>query len=118
MTTNRMPARSFNPVPKISRLVDPAAVEAAKKPYSELSGKPTYGASPHHVISVGAGGPDHSFNLIQLTAEEHIQAHAGLISGDVLFAIIAEREEGSYDFPGLPTVEYIKSEIKRMRGRG
>ncbi len=97
------------PIPKHKRLVDPAAVEAARKPYSEYSGLPTYGAPPHHVISVGAGGPDHPFNMIQLTGFEHMQAHNGEISRDTLFGIIARRE-------GV-TVEHLKSEIQRMRGR-
>jgi len=55
-------------IPKLARLKDPAAIKAATKPYSELSGKRAYGG-PHHVITVGAGGPDHPCNLIQLTTD-------------------------------------------------
>ena len=111
MTTNRMPARSFNPVPKISRLVDPAAVEMVKNQWCEVCGKSTYSADPHHVVSRGAGGPDSVLNLISLCGFCHYGRVAeGKYSKDFLFGIIAERE-------GV-TVEYIKSEIKRMRGRG
>ena len=91
------------------RLVDPGAIEAARKPHSELSGLPAYGAAPHHwYITVGAGGPDHKYNLIQLTATEHIKAHAGEITKDELAKIVAERE-------GLP-VEVLLAEIQNMRG--
>jgi len=100
--------RISNPL-KPARLIDPAAVEAARKPYSEFSGFPTYGAAVHHVISVGAGGPDHRFNLIQLTAEEHVMAHKGLIKREQLFAIIAEREGVS--------AEFVRAEIRIMRRR-
>lgn len=95
-------------IPKLARLKDPAAIKAATKPYSELSGKRAYGG-PHHVITVGAGGPDHTYNLIQLTTEEHTKAHTGEIKRDLLLEIIAERE-------GV-TVEQIKSALlKIMRG--
>lgn len=95
--------------PKTITIKDSKAIEQARKPYSEISGKPVYGAAPHHVISVGAGGPDHRFNLIQTTDVEHIDIHKGLISRDFLFALIAVREN--------VTVEYLKAEINRMRGR-
>ena len=94
-------------IPKVKRIKDPKAIEAVRKPYSEISGKPTYGAAPHHVITVGSGGPDHPFNLIQTTGNEHVDCHSGKYSKDYLFGIIAERE-------GL-TVEYIKHEVNRMR---
>ena len=91
------------------RLADPEAIEAARKPCSELSGLPTYGAAPHHwYITVGAGGPDHKYNLIQLTATEHIKAHAGEITKEQLAKIVAERES-------MP-VAVLLAEIHNMRG--
>ena len=96
--------------PKIKRVKDPVAIEAARKPRSEISGEPTYRSAPHHIISVGSGGPDHPFNLLQTTALEHIQIHSGLYSRDELFQIVAERE-------GL-TVEFVMSEVNRMRLEG
>jgi hypothetical protein len=94
---------------KHQRIINRRAIEEARKEYSELSGLPTFGAPPHHVIAVGAGGPDHAYNLIQLTGPEHIRAHAGKPPKDVLFGIIATRE-------GI-TVEELKSELNKMRGR-
>lgn len=93
--------------PKIKRIKDPAAVDAVRSPYSEISGQPTYGAGPHHVITVGAGGPDHRYNLIQTTGIEHVDCHAGKYSKKFLFTIIAKREG--------KTVEFIMAEINRMR---
>lgn len=94
---------------KVSRLIDPAAIEAAKKPRSELSGLPTYGIGPHHwYITVGAGGPDYLWNLIQLNSAEHVKAHTGEITKEELAVIVAERE-------GV-TVEYLMAEIRKMKG--
>jgi len=91
------------------RLVDLEAIEMARKPYSELSKLPTYGAAPHHwYITVGAGGPDHKYNLIQTTGEEHVKAHAGEITKEQISIIVAKRE-------GM-TVEVLKNEIRAMRG--
>jgi hypothetical protein len=92
---------------KVMRIKDPEAIKAVRKPCSEISGEPTHGAAPHHVITVGSGGPDHPYNMIQTTGNEHIDCHSGKYSKDYLFGIIAERE-------GV-TVEFIKSEINRMR---
>jgi len=107
----RKPKSKREPNPqKQQRIVDPEAIEAARRKLSEISGKPTNGASPHHIYSVGAGGPDHRFNLIQTTANEHIDCHSGNYSKDFLLGIVAKREG--------ETVEYLKTEINRMRGRG
>lgn len=106
------PKRIPNPL-KPSRLVDPAAVEAVQKPWCEIPacGRFTYGADPHHIVTRGSGGPDHRFNLIQLCGFCHYgKLTEGKYSKDYLFGIIAERES-------VP-VEFIKSEIRKMRGRG
>ena len=92
---------------KPKRIKDPDVIDAVRSPYSEISGEPTYGAGPHHVITVGAGGPDHRYNLIQTTGIEHVECHAGKYSKDYLFAIIAKREG--------KTVEFIKDAVNRMR---
>lgn len=97
-------------VPKVKRLVDPKAIKQARKPYSELSGAQTHGAPPHHYwVTQGAGGPDHSYNLIQLTGMEHIEAQAGNIPKDILLEIVAERE-------GVKPEEIINTIAKIRRG--
>ena len=101
-------------IPKPKRIKDKKAIEQARKPYSELPpNKPTYGAPPHHYyFTVAAGGPDHKFNLIQLTGSEHVAAHAGNISKETLLEIVARRE-------GLDK-EVIRDSLIEMRtyGRG
>jgi len=95
--------------PKTKRKKDKKAIEQARKPYSELSGKPTRGEEPHHyLITVGAGGPDHPYNLIQLTWDEHTKAHAGNISEHKLVKIVAERE-GVSEKEIIETVYRLKS---------
>ena len=93
---------------KCKRLKDPKALYMAKKFYSELSGQRCYGG-PHHIISVGAGGPDHPFNLVQLTGEEHRKAHDGNIPRQKLWEVIARRE-------GMEVAE-IQRAVNIMRGR-
>jgi hypothetical protein len=90
---------------KPQRLVDPAAIEAAKKPYCERCGAPAFG-EPHHVVSQGSGGPDQKLNLIQLCTC-HDKAHRGLISKDELFSIIAKRER--------MTPEEVKDAVYAMK---
>lgn len=74
------------------RIVDKAVCEGCKKRFDELDGGPTNGEWPHHVITRGAGGPDHRLNLIQLRNENHTKAHSGRIKKETLFAAIARRE--------------------------
>lgn len=106
----RKPKSKREPNPqKHQRLVDPSAIEEVRNEHSEISGEQAHGAPPHHIYSVGAGGPDHRFNLIQTTGIEHIDIHAGLYSQGLLLEIVAAREN--------ETVEFIKAEINRMRGR-
>ena len=93
--------------PKIKRIKDPAAIDAVRSPYSEISGEPTHGAPPHHVITVGAGGPDHRYNLIQTTGAEHIDCHNGKYSKRYLFSVIANRE-------GV-TIPHLLKEVNRLR---
>ena len=104
----RHPKKSRPPNPlKVQRLVDPDAIEAARKPYSEISGEPTYGAAPHHIYPVGSGGPDHRFNLIQTTGNEHIKCHNGEYDKEFLLTIVAERES--------VTVDYVITTINNTR---
>ena len=69
---------------------NPKAIKACRKPYCELCGSPAYG-EPHHIISRGAGGPDHPLNLIQLCGQCHVKAHMGKIARMILLAIISKR---------------------------
>ena len=78
-------------IPKPKRIVDPAAVKAARRPYCEHCHKRT-GGGPHHIITVGSGGPDHALNLLQLCGDCHTKAHSGQISKDKLWQIIGKRE--------------------------
>lgn len=92
---------------KKKRLVDPVAIKTARKPYCEVCGRPTYG-EPHHIITRGAGGPDHKYNLIQLCAICHYgKIPSGKLSRRFLFEIVARRER--------VTVEEVEDTICKMR---
>ncbi len=95
-------------IPKPCRLRDVKAIQAARKSFSELSGLPAHG-EPHHIIPRSVGGPDHAWNLIQLTAFEHRKAQDGMIPAKALFEIVARRE-------GVD-VDILIREVNRMRGR-
>ena len=98
--------------PKPARVRSKSAIEAARKEWCESCGRPAY-AEPHHVVTVGAGGPDHRFNLIQLCGDDHTRAHSSdknRLTADRLLAIVAMRE-------GM-LLEDVKREINRLRGRG
>jgi len=94
---------------KPCRLVDPVAYYAAQKFYCEICGTRAYGGA-HHVISRGAGGPDHPLNLIQLCAQCHSKVHAGNISRKRLWEIIARRER--------MTPEGVEEKLYRLKKRG
>ena len=98
-------------LPKPHRLRDPKAIAAVRAiGISDLSGLPTNGAPPHHVIPVSCAGPDHRYNLLSNTSEQHRLCQDGLIPQDVQFKAIAMREGVS--------VETVIQEVNRMRGRG
>ena len=97
-------------VPKPVRLRDPKAIDAARKPYCEVCGRPAQG-EPHHIIPRSVGGADHKLNLIQLCRRCHYgDVASGKLKPEQLFAIIAKRE-------GM-AVEEVIAEVNRMRGRG
>lgn len=92
---------------KPKRVRNPKAIAAIRKPYCEVCGRPAYG-EPHHIITRGAGGPDHPFNLIQLCGSCHYEkVPAGKLSREYLFRIVARREG--------KTVEEIKDAVNTMR---
>ena len=93
-------------IPKVKRLVDPAAYAAARKDYCELCYSRAYGG-PHHVITRGAGGPDLPENLIQFCTKCHRMAHDGNIPRSLQFAIVARRE-------GVEVEELVET-INRIR---
>lgn len=93
------------------RIVSKAASEACKKSYDELDGGATSGEWPHHVITRGAGGPDHRLNLIQLRNENHVKAHSGKIKKETLFDTIAKRE-------GWASGELVEDAVRMMMRTG
>ena len=101
-------ARAGLTLAKSYRLVDKKAIQAAKKTYSELSGQPATG-EPHHILCRALGGPDHPYNLIQLTRAEHMDADDGKIPMDKLFIIKARQFN--------ITLEDVKQEVERLRAK-
>lgn len=82
-------------LPKKKRVVDRAAIQAARKPYCERCGAPAH-KEPHHIVTVGSGGGDVRENLIQLCFECHVAAHAGQVPKSELVAIVVQREEKAF----------------------
>lgn len=80
---------------KMHRVVDLDAIRTAHKNYCEACHR--YGPTEaHHVVTRGAGGPDHPLNLVALCkASCHRRAHSGWLSKQRLFAIIGQREKMS-----------------------
>jgi hypothetical protein len=72
------------------RVKDKKAKEKVRKCYCEVCGKPAY-KEPHHIESVGSGGPDVEENQIQLCSDCHTKAHAGKLAKRFLFSIVAKR---------------------------
>jgi hypothetical protein len=79
-------------IPKKCRIKDKKAKEKVRGPRCEVCGKAAFG-EPHHVETVGSGGPDAEENQIQLCQVCHILAHSGKLTKRFLFAIIARREK-------------------------
>lgn len=79
------------PFPKKKRVKNLSAIEAARKPYCEYSGR--LGCSHvHHIRPRSQGGDDIPENLISLSPEIHQAVHDGKIDRRVLTLIVARRE--------------------------
>jgi len=82
--------------PKKIRIKDKKAKERVRKNYCEVCGRAAY-KLPHHIESVGSGGPDVEENQIQLCEECHTKAHSGKIAKRFLFLIVAKRMKMDVD---------------------
>jgi len=83
----RKPKSKREPNPqKQQRIVDPEAIEAARRPYCAKCGisRGVEHNQVHHIYTKGAGNPDTVDNLISLCVECHAKAHAGLIPKQLL----------------------------------
>ncbi len=78
-------------MPKVARIEDQNTIQATRKKYCELCGKPAY-KEPHHIKTRGAGGSDIPENLIQLCGEHHFAVHTGTLPREDLIKIVAARE--------------------------
>lgn len=108
------------PAPKpTKRVKDKKSVKATKKDYCEYvdevtgirCGKRCY-REPHHVESVGSGGPDIEENQIQLCDECHTKAHTACrgYSKKWLYTIISRRM--------MKSLEEIINAVEKAMGRG
>jgi hypothetical protein len=83
------------PLAKPMRVIDPAAIEAARRDYCERCGTRAGPFEVHHVKSRGAGGADADPNLINLCSGPRVNchdlAHRGRIPRAELLALIARR---------------------------
>jgi hypothetical protein len=66
---------------------------------------------PHHIISRGAGGPDHAYNLMMLCGKQarwgcHRDAHTGGLSAELLLSRHATL------FPEIRDREHLLEEIR------
>ena len=83
-------------IPKHKRIKSRKTIQAVRKTYCEYCGRRATG-EPHHMFTVGSGGGDVVYNLIQLCPDCHVAVHAGHIEREDLLAIVAEREGMSTD---------------------
>ena len=90
-----MPTGPFLPIDKLCRIVDPKAIQAARRNYCERCGRVGGRFEVHHIKSRGAGGDDVAENLINLCigfeSNCHDRAHRGLIPRAELLTIVAQR---------------------------
>lgn len=93
-------------IPKNKRIKNRKTIQAVRKNYCEYCGRQATG-EPHHIFTVGSGGGDVEYNLIQLCYSCHTKTHAGHIQRDELLAIVAERE-------GLTEVEAYRLNRRAM----
>lgn len=84
------------------RIIDPAAIEAARKHYCEVCGTQAGPFEVHHISARGMGGAkgdDVDVNLVNLCAGArvncHDDAHAGRIPRERLEIIAQSRQGGS-----------------------
>ncbi len=95
---------------KITRVKDPAAIEGCRQPWCEVCGRPAHG-QPHHIVTVGAGGPDIPENLIQLCWDCHYRrVPAAELGKKLLFSFVARRLM-------IGTQEVI-NRVEKTMGRG
>lgn len=81
---------------KHKRIEDKKAIEQCKaRGFCELCGQD--GNDPHHIISRGASGPDHPFNLINLCRGCHRKVHDGYYSRQTIFQLVSFRERTIVD---------------------
>jgi hypothetical protein len=76
---------------KPTRVHSQRAIDERRLPYCEVCGR-SDGLSVHHCVSRGSGGPDAAENLICVCRSCHALAHAGHLSKDELWQVIASRE--------------------------
>lgn len=95
---------------KIVRHKDRAAIEKTKQDRCEVCGAPAHG-DPHHIVTVGAGGPDMEENLVQLCWNCHYgRIPAGKLNKAELFKLVARRMR-------ITAEEAIKR-VEQKMGRG
>jgi hypothetical protein len=69
---------------KVKRIVNKKSIEDCKSiGYCQVCGR--IGNDPHHIVTRGASGPDHKYNLICLCRLCHIDAHSGKLEKELLF---------------------------------
>ena len=93
-------------VPKPHRVTDKALLKALRIGYCELCGRADMECGVHHIITKASGGGDARCNLICLCVGCHTAAHAGNITKEQLWAIVAARE-------GM-TAEQVEMESRRL----
>jgi 5-methylcytosine-specific restriction endonuclease McrA len=82
---------------KHTRIVDEKALDKCKQHgYCELCGQA--GNDPHHLVSRGASGPDHAYNLICLCRSCHRKVHDGYYNRDTIFKMVSYREKKIINF--------------------
>lgn len=78
-------------VPKPHRVTDKALLKALRLGHCELCGKAD-DIGVHHIITRNSGGPDARCNCLALCIACHNTAHAGNVTKEQLWAIVARRE--------------------------
>ncbi len=80
----------YQPIDKPRRIVDRAAVNAARRDVCELCGVRCIG-EVHHARSRGARGNDEPSNLISLCLLCHRKVHDGNVPRQAIMDVIANR---------------------------
>lgn len=91
------------PIPKNTRIVDEAAIEAVRAggvcEWCKHKGKTTQSnmlLHVHHIKTKGSGGDDVPLNLILLCAHDHNEAHAKRIKPKELSELAQARETAAH----------------------